>query len=69
MVSGGVELTIPEHWEPPTQGTVDIMPEMPFEIIGQMVTVDNVSLLANHTLTFVYTGNVQPEVGHCYICC
>ncbi|MYE89433.1 T9SS type A sorting domain-containing protein [Candidatus Poribacteria bacterium] len=60
MVAGKVRLTIPAKWSAPTVENVMVMPSMTPTIDGQMVMVDGVNLMAGGTVTFVYTGTVQP---------
>ena len=71
MIAGGVRLTIPPMWSAPTMGGVDVMVSSSGShgdiIYGagetpptQIVTVDGVGLNAGGTVTFVYTGDVQP---------
>ena len=63
MVAGKVRLTIPDKWSSPTvENVMDIMdtPSMTPTVDGPMVMVDGVNLMAGDTITFVYTGTVQP---------
>ena len=61
MVAGKVRLTIPAKWSAPTVENVMVMPSMMAPTIdGQMVMVDGVNLMVDGTVTFVYTGDVQP---------
>ena len=62
MVAGKVQLTIPADWSPPT-GNVTAMIDMAAvtpNFSGQVIVVDSVGLLKDGTVTFVYTGMVQP---------
>ncbi|MYE87693.1 hypothetical protein F4X33_01675, partial [Candidatus Poribacteria bacterium] len=63
LVAGKVRLTIPPDWSAPTRSTVTVRPSTSIRYDGQMVIVEGVNLSANGTLTFVYTGDVQPTVG------
>ena len=64
MVAGQVQLTIPTGWSAPTAESVTAMigtTAATPTFSDQMITVDGVSVLAGGTVTFVYTGMVQPE--------
>ncbi len=63
MVGGKVRLEVPAGWSAPTAETVAITPAIPPTFSGQMAIVEGVNLSANGTVTFVYTGDVQPKVG------
>ncbi len=63
MVAGQVRLTIPTGWSAPTAESVTAMVNMDAAtptFTDQMIVVDGVNLLAGGTVTFVYTGTVQP---------
>ena len=63
MVAGAVELTIPTGWSAPTAESVTAMIDMTAAtptFSDQMVTVDGVNVLSGGTVTFAYTGTVQP---------
>ncbi len=62
MVGGKVRLEVPAGWSAPTADTVEITPAIPPTFSGQMAIVEGVNLSANGTVTFVYTGDVQPNV-------
>ena len=66
MVQGQVRLTIPAEWSEPSVDNIDVDPssggsadDPMFE--DQKVIVEGVNLLSGGTVTFVYTGDVQPE--------
>ena len=61
LVAGNVRLTIPPDWSAPTRSTVTVRPSASTRYDGRMVIVEGVNLSANSTLTFVYTGDVQPR--------
>ena len=63
MVAGMVRLTIPAKWSAPTVENLTVMPSMTPTIDGQMATVSGVNLMAGGTVTFTYTGSVQPAAG------
>ncbi len=63
MVGGKVRLAVPAGWSAPTADTVTITPAIAPTFSGQMAIVEGVNLSANGTVTFVYTGDVQPNVG------
>ncbi len=63
MIGGKVRLEVPADWSAPTADTVEITPAIPPTFSGQMAIVEGVNLSANGTVTFVYTGDVQPNVG------
>ncbi len=63
MVGGKVRLEVPAGWSAPTADTVEITPAIAPTFSGQMAIVEGVNLSANGTVTFVYTGDVQPNVG------
>ena len=65
LISGKVRLTVPTNWSG-AAGNVTVMVgteerELTFE--DQMAEVEDVSLDPNGKVTFVYTGDVQPEPG------
>ena len=63
MVAGQVQLDIPTGWSAPTADSVTAMIDMTAAtptFTDQMIVVDGVSVLAGGTVTFVYTGTVQP---------
>ncbi len=61
MVGGKVRLEVPADWSAPTAETVSITPAIAPTFSGQMAIVEGVNLSANGTVTFVYTGDVQPK--------
>ncbi len=63
MIGGKVRLTIPAGWSAPSAETVTVTPPFTSTFDGQMVIVEGVNLSANGTVTFVYTGDVQPAAG------
>ncbi len=63
MIGGKVRLTIPAGWSAPSAETVTVTPAFSPTFDGQMVIVEGVNLSANGTVTFVYTGDVQPAAG------
>ena len=67
MVAGQVQLTIPTGWSAPTADSVTAMigtaaatPTLGTAASDQIIVVDGVNLLGGGTVTFVYTGMVQP---------
>ncbi len=63
MVAGQVRLTIPADWSAPTADSVTAMVNMDAATLtftDQMIVVDSVNLLGGGTVTFTYTGTVQP---------
>ncbi len=63
MIGGKVRLTIPAGWSAPSAETVTVTPAFSPTFDGQMIIVEGVNLSANGTVTFVYTGDVQPAAG------
>ncbi len=63
MIGGKVRLAIPAGWSAPSAETVTVTPAFTSTFDGQMVIVEGVNLSANGTVTFVYTGDVQPAAG------
>ncbi len=63
MIGGKVRLAIPAGWSAPSAETVTVTPAFSPTFDGQMVIVEGVNLSANGTVTFVYTGDVQPAAG------
>ncbi len=61
MIGGKVRLEVPADWSAPTADTVEITPAIAPTFSGQMAIVEGVNLSANGTVTFVYTGDVQPK--------
>ena len=64
MVAGKVRLTIPAGWSVPLVENVMVTSSTTPTIDGRMVMVDGVNLMAGSTVTFVYTGTVQPTDGN-----
>ncbi len=63
MIGGKVRLTIPAGWSAPSAETVTVTPPFSSTFDGQMIIVEGVNLSANGTVTFVYTGDVQPTAA------
>ncbi len=63
MIGGKVRLTIPAGWSAPSAETVTVTPAFSPTFGGQMIIVEGVNLSANGTVTFVYTGDVQPTAA------
>ena len=63
MVAGDVVLGIPAKWSAPTVDNLMITPAITPTIDGQKATVSGVNLMAGGTVTFVYTGDVQPTAA------
>ena len=62
MIGGKIRLTIPLNWSAPSTSNLIISPATSARYDGQMVIVEGVNLSANSTISFIYTGDVQPTV-------